>query len=280
MAQETVQNTNDLYVEDMTISYADYISNPTDDSIADFTGASWTRLGAVEEGGSTSGIETATPPAMNVEHTNVTTVQQETIDLTVQELNADAIVKLMGGLVDKETVAGTPVAGASQVVASGGWGYNDFILIENQNGDGSAITVNSVTGGTDGALVSGTDFFEGTNDAGQYGVFVIDSATVTTESQTMTIDYDYTPNAETRIYLGGQETQTQFMLRFQSTQSDGRQIDIIFPRVEYVSGGSIVHQAFNSESFKNIPFSLVAKEHDNYTQNGKKRLRITRFIAA
>jgi len=80
-------------------------------------------------------------------------------------------------------------------VSSGSWNYNNFIRITNQNGDGSAITVNSVTGATDGLLVAGTDYYVGQNDDGEYGIFIIDSATVTTETQDITIDYDYTPNS-------------------------------------------------------------------------------------
>lgn len=112
------------------------------------------------------------------------------------------ISKLGGGLYTYTAVAGTPVSGAEQVVASGAWGYNDFILIENQNYNLGAITINSVTGGTDGALVADTDYFVGTNERGEYGIFIIDSATVTTLSQTMTIDYDYTPSTGKKITSG------------------------------------------------------------------------------
>lgn len=114
----------------------------------------------------------------------------------------ETIEKLGGGIYNYTSTAATIVSGAEQVVASGAWGYNDFIKITNQNGDLSAITINSVTGGTNGALVAGTDYFAGTNSNGESGIFVIDSTTVTTEAQTITINYDYTPVAKKKITAG------------------------------------------------------------------------------
>ena len=107
-----------------------------------------------------------------------------------------------GGLFTYSSIAGSLVAGASQVVASGSWAYNKFIEITNQNGSGSAITVNSVTAGTNGLLVAATDYFVGRNERGAYGIFVIDSATVTTQSQSITINYDYTPATGRKITAG------------------------------------------------------------------------------
>lgn len=112
----------------------------------------------------------------------------------LESFDRDLMDRLINGTTSN--VAGTLVSGATQTAASGAWAYKQFIKIENQNGDGSAITVNSVTAATDGALVADTDFYVGQNDAGEYGIYVIDSATVTTTSQALTIDYDYTPNTE------------------------------------------------------------------------------------
>ena len=114
---------------------------------------------------------------------------------------------IRGGIDLATVTAGVLVSGASQVVASGAWGYDDPHLVENQNGDGSELTINSVTGGTDGALVEGTDFFVGRrNLTGDTVVTIVDSVTVTTEAQTMTINYDYTPNASRNLSTGGLAT--------------------------------------------------------------------------
>jgi len=52
-----------------------------------------------------------------------------------------------------------------------------------------------VTGGTDGLLVADTDYFVGQNADGDTIITIIDSTTVTTEAQTMTVVYGYTPSA-------------------------------------------------------------------------------------
>lgn len=109
-------------------------------------------------------------------------------------------LKLLFGWTSTD-VAWTLVSGATQVVASWSWAYNKFIKVENQNGDGSALTINSVTGATDGALVADTDYYVGQNADGDYGIFIIDSVTVTTTAQDVTIDYDYTPNASEDLEL-------------------------------------------------------------------------------
>ena len=118
-----------------------------------------------------------------------------TIAGSIYELDKDFLNKVYPNSLT--TIAGTIVSSAIQATVSWNYGFNQFIKIENQNGDGSAITVNSVTGWTDWALVADTDFYIGTNWAGEHGIFIIDSVTVTTMAQVFTIDYDYTPNEST-----------------------------------------------------------------------------------
>lgn len=126
---------------------------------------------------------------------------QVTVTASFYQQYLEKISKLMGGAGTYSTVAGTLVSGAEQTLASGDWAYNTFYPITNQNGDGSAITVNSVTGGTDGALVADTDYVLSVAN-GVYGITILDSVTVTTLSQDMVIDYDYTPSAQEIIKVG------------------------------------------------------------------------------
>ena len=149
---------------------------------------------------------------------------QVTFDLA--EINFDNIAVMDAGLINLTTVAATEVSGAEQVVASGVWNFAQFIKITNQNGDNSAITVNSVTLGTDGALVEDTDFYIGQNDNGDFGIFIIDSATVTTEGQAVTIDYDYTPNASKKITLNDSGTKTLRAMRIVNTDENDKEMRI------------------------------------------------------
>jgi hypothetical protein len=118
----------------------------------------------------------------------------------LENMNMDVMETILGGT--RTNVAGTPVAGASQTLTSGAWDVNQHNAFENQNGDGSAVTVNSVTGGTDGLLTVNDDYDVVQLPSGAYGVVLQDLASatnLTTISQDIVINYDYTPNASEQI---------------------------------------------------------------------------------
>lgn len=109
-----------------------------------------------------------------------------------------ALAKASGGLFTFVDVPGTPVAGADQVIASG-WAKNIFIPFTNQNGDGTAPTVNSVTGSVDNALTELTEYII-IQQGSEWGIILLDA--VTTLAQDVTINTDYTPSASTKLTSG------------------------------------------------------------------------------
>lgn len=118
-----------------------------------------------------------------------------TVALTPSDLlswDLEAIQQSSGGLFNLENVAGTPVAGATQVISSG-WVKNTFYSIENQNGDATVPTINSVTGSVDGALTVDTEYIVVKQGSEGWGIILLDA--ITTDAQNITIDYDYTPSA-------------------------------------------------------------------------------------
>jgi len=149
---------------------------------------------------------------------------QITFDLA--EINFDNLAILDAGMINYTTVAGVIVNNATQLIVSGDWNYNKFIKIANQNGDGSAITIDSVTGGTDGLLVEDTDYYTGQNEAGEYGIFIIDSTDVTTLAQNITIQYDYTPNASKKLTFNEDGDKTLKCMRIVNTDNDGNEFRI------------------------------------------------------
>jgi len=137
------------------------------------------------------------------------------------EFNLTQLNLLRGGIDVYSTQAGTPVAGATEAILAGSWGYNDPHIVEFQMYDGTALTINSVTGGTDGLLVEDTDYFVGTDAKGNTIVTIIDSATVTTLTQTMTIDYDHTPAASKTLKSGGKYTMAERYCKITNLDEDG-----------------------------------------------------------
>lgn len=149
---------------------------------------------------------------------------QVTFDLA--EINFSTLAKLDGGIINLTTIADTIVAGAIQLIVAGTWNYNKFIKIAHQNGDGALIDVNSVTGATDGLLVAETDYFVGQNDVGEYGIFIKDSATVTTLNQNITVNYDYTPNEAKKITFNESGSKVLKAMRLINTDENGKTFKI------------------------------------------------------
>lgn len=108
--------------------------------------------------------------------------------------------KFSGGLYAFSTVAGTPVVGASQTVLSGNWSFDKGIFFENQNNDGSIISVTSVTGSVDGA--GAADDFDIAIVPGGSVLIPRDGTIFITEVQDLVIIYDYTPGVSQKITAG------------------------------------------------------------------------------
>jgi hypothetical protein len=177
--------------------------------------------------------------------------------------------KLGGGIYDRTAVAGALVEGAEQVIASGSWKYNKFIKIANQNSDLGAITINSVTLGTNGAIVADTDYYAGQDENGNRGIFIIDSATVTTEAQSVTIDYDYTPAASSYITAGDSSIEmTDFALRLRHYTDDTEttfDMEVIIYSATTDSGLSLNFKGQAEEGLFESTVAFTAKVDDSRT---------------
>ena len=133
-------------------------------------------------------------------------IGQQTVTVTgnLWENDPVKIAAIRGGIDVVTSTAGTPVSGATQVKASGAWEFDVPFEIEGQNASGAALTITSITGSVDGAIVEGTDFFQQKDKStGKWSVVIVDSLTVTTEAQTMTVLYDYTPASNIKVTTGG-----------------------------------------------------------------------------
>ncbi len=128
--------------------------------------------------------------------------QTVTTTFNMWESDMEKIAAMRGGIDVVTNTAGTPVAGASQVIAAGNWAYSTPFELTGQNATGLVQTITSVTGSVDGLLVTVTDY-DSVKTNNKWGLAIKDSATVTTEAQTMTVVYDYTPTATLTVSTGG-----------------------------------------------------------------------------
>ncbi len=141
------------------------------------------------------------------------------------EINLSTIAALDAGAVNIETVAGTIVNNATQLVVAGQWLFEQFIPITHQNGDGSAVNVDSVTGAVTGALVVDVDYHV-VEANGVYGIVVHIAGSPSDDDQNLTIVYDYTPNASTKLTFNAQGNKTLKAMRIINTDADNKQFKI------------------------------------------------------
>jgi hypothetical protein len=128
-------------------------------------------------------------------------------------------------------------------------------LIENQNGDGSLPTINSVTGSVDGALVLDTDYFVTKLPEAGWAIYVVDSVSVTTESQDIVINVDYTPAAQTILKRGGVKVMTPIQLAFQTVDVNGDYVQFIFYKA--FGNGADGHGFSPENSAESVTMDLV-----------------------
>ncbi len=122
--------------------------------------------------------------------------------------DAAKLANIFKGLITLGSVAGSPLSNEQEVHAANSWAFNSFIPFEYQDADGTAPTVDSVTGGTNGSLTVNVDYIIVQHDDGRWGIMVIDSSTVTTVNQTLTIQIDVTPAASATLSGGTNQTAT------------------------------------------------------------------------
>jgi len=179
---------------------------------------------------------------------------QFTFDLA--EINLTNLATLDAGLVTLTTVAGSAVTNESHVIASGDWAYDQFIQFPFQMSDGTAPTsIDSVTGGTDGVLVEDTDYFI-MKHAGQWGIYVKDTATLTTEAQTLTIVADYTPAASKNLTFGDSGTKTLKVMRIVNTDESNKEFRIDINNATNFTPYSIDFAGDDEEDVAILPIQL------------------------
>ena len=192
-------------------------------------------------------------------------------EFTLINFDPDAIEKLGGGLFTKVTTTDSPDTGVvDQTIASGDWAYNTPVnlVLTNAAGDNlvaSAVpTLTSVTGGTDGALVNGTDYHlvSDENSPSGYSIMLVDSLTITTLTQAIVINYaSVTPVADTTIYAGDStETLSAYAMKITHTDDNGKTRSLELFSVDTNSGGFAFNfKGANEDGTEELPVAFKAK---------------------
>jgi len=176
------------------------------------------------------------------------------------EINLFNLETIRGDVDTYDTVAADPVENHPYVVGIGDWGYDEFIELDYQNGDASKITPDSVAGSVDGALVLDTDYFIVQDAAGKWGIVVLDSVTVTTLVQTITITYDYTPAANRYLSTGSESVViAPKVVRITSTDVDGNDLTILIYKARNADGINLEFPPYDSGEPWKCPIVLEGR---------------------
>lgn len=130
----------------------------------------------------------------NRKSVNKKTVTGCKVSFKYGELDLDKVFQFFGSDADAlSAVAGTS-GSKTDAVAAGKWGYDKPLAFLNQNASGEKPTSVTISAGTDGALVAGTDF-EIIKIGRVWAYVLLDAASgkLTTENQALTVAYTVTP---------------------------------------------------------------------------------------
>ncbi len=176
------------------------------------------------------------------------------VTATLHEWTLATLEKL--GLGTVTTVTTTPVSGKVLNVASGAWNYSTFIPVTDQ----PSASIASVVGSTNPALVVGTDYHVITDDEGVTGIVVLDSGTVSTAAQVLTITYGYTPIASKTIKLGGQGSTPKYIaVQMTNTNAAGKKYRYRLFKVKLSSNFEHTFTADSGGEPAGIPIVLTAR---------------------
>lgn len=173
----------------------------------------------------------------------------------LQEINLQNLQMLRGNIDNFENIPGTLVEGAEQTIAD--WAVGKFIKIEHQNGDGSAVVINSVTGET--ALAEGTDYIVAQNEYGETGIIVQSEI----EAENLVINYDYTPNKAIRLSSGGKTTIEPRIIRVTNRNEQGKKFQITIFKAKNQEGINIELPSDSSGEIATCPINLMGELDDS-----------------
>lgn len=229
---------------------------------------SWQKI--VFQNGSNYSVNTETS---SIAFDDVGDVRDEVADETVtintssgQVLNLDYIELISGGLYTKTTTDATPVSGATQDI-TGGYEFDKAYMIENQNGDSSEPTINSVTqdpSGTPVTLTADTDYVVFNLPEVGWAISFFDTVD-TDNTADIEIDYDYTPASKTKLSRGGVKTIDSIQLAFQTLDANDEYVTYYFYKV--YTDGNIGHGfgAENSAEAITMDLTFTARKDTNRT---------------
>lgn len=175
------------------------------------------------------------------------------LNATLCEINFSNLAVMSGGMINVTNVAGTLVSGAEFTLAQTEWEFDKVVELAGQNSDGTAPTINSVTGSTDGAT---SDYKLVKLPNGNWGVSIDNGGAITTVAQDVVVDYDYTPSASKSVTFNSTGILQDRFMRLTNTNQNGKTKVVVMKGVANISPLNIDFASDDENEVATTPISL------------------------
>lgn len=183
--------------------------------------------------------------------------QTAKVEANLMEINLDTLAVYMGGVSKLETVAGSQKAVTNEEHTLKG---TTFIRLDHRNGDGNAVTIDSVKKKGGSAAVEDTDYIVAIDSDGYTCIARKSGSSVIADGSTVQVSYKYTPAAYKRLSFGGLQQLDATVARITNFDSLGREFSITVYKATADSGIEIEFQADDADETDVVPITLVGTE--------------------
>lgn len=180
-----------------------------------------------------------------------------TLTANLVQLYLPNIAELLDGVATVTSTAAAAVTGATQTIAAG-WTSDKLIKIEGQNSDGSVPTINSVTASTSGVGAEDNDYILAKGADGFWYIALRTDGTATyATSESVVINYDYTPAASKTLKMGAKSAEiTPKIVQVSLTQS-GKTFRARLWSATNESGLTLAFPAASNDNPATLPITLT-----------------------
>lgn len=183
--------------------------------------------------------------------------QTAKVEANLMEINLDTLAVYMGGVSKLETVTGSQKTVTNEEHTLKG---TTFIRLDHRNGDGNAVTIDSVKKKGGSAAVEDADYIVAIDSDGYTCIARKSDSSVITDGSVVQVSYKYTPAAYKRLSFGGLQQLDAAVARITNFDSLGREFSITVYKATADSGIEIEFQADDADETDVVPITLVGTE--------------------